>query len=57
MIKKVIRDTFYKYFPKRVVIDYIATRTIGRKINWRNPIDINDKINILKLLNIFFTIL
>lgn len=49
MIKKVIRDIFYKYFPKRFVIDYIATRTIGRKINWRNPIDINDKINILKL--------
>ena len=49
MIKNVIRDIFYKYLPKHVVIDYVATRTIGRKINWKNPIDINDKINILKL--------
>lgn len=49
MIKKVIRDAFYKYLPKRVIIDYIAKRTIGRRINWSNPIDINDKINILKL--------
>ena len=49
MIKSIVKYLFYKYLPKRVVIDYIAKKAIGRPISWNNPIDINDKINILKL--------
>ena len=34
MTKNIIRDIFYKYFPKRVVIDYIATRTINSSLKF-----------------------
>lgn len=49
MNKSCFRDMCYRYLPKRLVIDYIASKVIGRRINWQNPVDINDKINILKL--------
>ena len=48
-MKQFFRDLFYTYMPKKVVIDYIARKVIGRNINWKHPYDINDKINILKL--------
>lgn len=47
IIRNKISYSYYKFlvdFCPRIVIDKIWNNTMGRKVNWREPLDINEKI-------------
>jgi len=49
MVRSVIKYLFYNVLPQKTVISYLYNKSLGRDINWKDPQDLNEKINWLKL--------
>lgn len=51
MLRKLFRFIFYKIWlcSDKRIIDYHFMNILGRKMNWDNPRDLNEKINWLKI--------
>lgn len=49
MTRELIKYLFYNYLPQKTVISYLYKKCLGRKMNWNDPKDLNEKINWLKL--------
>lgn len=50
-IKQIIKKVYFKYWlrtPKRI-IDWLYSYVLGKKMNWKDPQDLNEKINWLKV--------
>lgn len=48
-IRTIIKNVFYSCMTQKQVISYVYRRATGKKMNWENPSDYNEKINWLKL--------
>lgn len=48
-IRTAIRTTYYRLLPVKKVISKQYKRKLGREMNWGHPVDLNEKINWLKL--------
>ena len=48
-VRTIVRNTYYKLTPTKVVIDKEYLKVFGRSMNWEHPRDLNEKINWLKL--------
>lgn len=48
-IRLFIKDMFYSCLTRKQVINYVYKKTTGKRMNWKHPVDFNEKINWLKL--------
>lgn len=49
LIRSFIKDLFYSCLTRKQIINYVYKKTTGKKMNWKHPVDFNEKINWLKL--------
>ena len=48
-MKSLFKYIFYKILPYKISISYVYKKATGKKMNWSDPKDLNEKINWLKL--------
>lgn len=48
-LRLIIKDLFYSCLTQKQIISYVYKKTTGKKMNWKHPVDFNEKINWLKL--------
>lgn len=48
-LRNIAKEIFFSCLTRKQIINYVYTKTTGKKMNWKHPVDFNEKINWLKL--------
>lgn len=48
-LRDMIKEAYYRIMPQKVTISHVYKKVLGKPMNWENPVDLNEKINWLKV--------
>ena len=48
-IRLLAKTIFFNCMTRKQIINYVYKKSTGKKMNWEQPVDFNEKINWLKL--------